>query len=216
MISLKKAKTIVKAFSEDLPVEEDWFRERLSACDTCEWNSANKSDNTILTKTKEATICKNTSVCTACGCCIAQKASVKSETCGMQDKGLEPKWRAIEVEGSVDSRIKVENKTEGHSEFFAEKTGAFVTAIESSEVSVPFHFIVDGGKKFNIRTLTNTCSCTSSGVEEVSQGNYEVKMAVSTRSLKVGEPSTKIVKAKYTIGDEKEKEILFKLRITKK
>jgi hypothetical protein len=216
MINLKKAKTIVKAFSEDLPVEEEWYRKRLTDCDTCEWNSKNKEVNTLLTKTKESTICKGTSVCTACGCCIAQKASVKSEVCGMKEKGLVPKWGAIEIEGKVDSRITVENKTEGYDRFFVDGTGAFVLEISSKEVSVPFKFRVDGGEMFNIRTLTNTCSCTSSGVNEIAQGNYDVYMTVSTNSLQVGVPSTKIVKAKYTIGREKEKDLLFKLEITKK
>lgn len=216
MINLKKAKTIVKAFSEDLPVEEEWYRERLTACDTCEWNSKNKDVNSLLTKTKESTICKGTSVCTACGCCIAQKASVKSEVCGMKEKGLEPKWGAIEVEGKVDSRIKVENKTVGSDEFFVDGAGAFVLETSSKEVSVPFKFRVDGGELFNIRTLTNTCSCTSSGVEETTQGNYYVYMNISTNSLQIGVPSTKIVKAKYTIGKEKEKDLIFKLKITKK
>ena len=216
MINLKKARTIVKAFSEDLPVDQEWYRKRLTDCDTCEWNSKNKEDNSVLTKTKEVTICKGTSVCTACGCCIAQKASVKSETCGMKDKGLEPKWNAIEVEGKADPRIKVENKTEGHDKFFVDGTGAFVVEISSDEITVPFHFGVNGGKKFNIRRLKNTCGCTSSSVDEIEQGNYDVKMSVSTRSFKVGEQTTKTVRATCSIGDEKEKDILFKLRITKR
>lgn len=214
-MNLKKAKTIVKAFSEDLPVEQEWYRDRLAECDTCEYNSKNIENNSILTKTKENTICRGTSVCDACGCCIAQKASVKSEVCGMAEKGLTPKWEALEIENTVDKNIVVENLTEGSDKFYVDDTGMYVVELSTPELTAPFSFIVDGGKGLNIRTLVNTCSCTSSGVNELSQGRYEVHMTVSTKNFTKGQPTNKTVVAKYTIGKGKEKDLRFKFKITK-
>jgi hypothetical protein len=97
---INKAKTIIKAFTNDLPIGEAWYEKRLEICSTCELNSHNKEDGDLsfTEKIMTGSLCKEKGQCTACGCCIAEKTSVKSMNCGLAEVGKVPKWKAIEVE----------------------------------------------------------------------------------------------------------------------
>jgi hypothetical protein len=106
---INKAKTIIKAFTNDLPIGEDWYEKRLAICSTCELNSHNKEDGDLsfTERIMTGSLCKEKGQCTACGCCIAEKTSVKSMNCGLAEIGKTPKWKAIEV-GSRKGNLVLE------------------------------------------------------------------------------------------------------------
>jgi len=109
---LEKAKTIVKAFAESLPKDQDWYQKRVEICSTCPLNSANISEENLtfmqkVEKKTKANICDDGNFCTACGCCILRKCSVKTETCGAKEVGENPKWLPIEIESPSNGSIEV-------------------------------------------------------------------------------------------------------------
>lgn len=91
-----KAKTIINAFTEALPVGEPWYEQRKSICDSCEYNSKNSEANSLKDVAQDL-LHGGVPFCRACLCFIDRKCSRKEETCGLIEKNLEPKWKALAV-----------------------------------------------------------------------------------------------------------------------
>jgi hypothetical protein len=109
---LEKAKTIAKAFIDALPTEQEWYKKRVETCESCLLNSANiaEEDLTFMQKVEKkakAKVCDDGNFCTACGCCILRKCSVKTETCGATEVGQTPKWLPIEVESAQNISMEL-------------------------------------------------------------------------------------------------------------
>ena len=218
----KKIKNIFKAFTEKLPVEEKWYKDRLSICESCPFNSSNVEKTSFETKTISKTVCGGKSVCTACGCCTERKAAIKAETCGLVEKPEwgQPRWDAIEIEGSKrDSNIIVEcMKQEDHRYVYApsEKQDSFEVSFASSEnvVNIPFK-ISRTGKSFKVKQVSASCGCTASKTTENEDGTVDVKFSISLKKFDPGKTSVKTAKVVYLVGGREEKEIYFKFKITK-
>lgn len=90
---------------DDLP---KWVEERRKVCDTCTFNSKNRSD---LTLTEKAWVLANhgKDTCLACKCMISAKTKIDYAVCGLNSVGLEPKWNAIEDKTMILANLKIEN-----------------------------------------------------------------------------------------------------------
>ena len=74
--------------------KESWAIARVSICNLCEYNSKNTKP-----KTKAEKVYRLLNLydpfCLACGCGIKYKTSEPSSDCGLEEIGLEPKWKSI-------------------------------------------------------------------------------------------------------------------------
>lgn len=73
-------------------MNEVWYRERMSICKECPFNSRNVSKKGIWYRFWDVLNFKEP-FCVICGCEIAAKASVKEQKCSLKD---DPKWVSIE------------------------------------------------------------------------------------------------------------------------
>ncbi len=99
-----------------MPTQENWYQTRLEICTGCEYNSENipqeKKTEAHLMRDKLSGIeCQGKRHCTACGCCINQKASIKTSVCGLTELNLEPKWFALEIDNDDKQYYSVTNLT---------------------------------------------------------------------------------------------------------
>lgn len=218
----KKINHIIKAFTEKLPVEEKWYQDRLEICKTCPLNSENSEKLSFEDKTITKTVCGGKPICTVCKCCIDRKASIKAESCGLIEKPElgEPKWDALEIEGSSkDSNIIVEClKEQGH-KFTYDSSGKqdfFEVEFESSEVitEIPFR-ISRTGRNFEVSEVTASCGCTTNDAVKNEDGTVDVKFSISLKRFETGRTSIKTAKVVYIVGGRTSKEIFFKFKITK-
>ena len=191
-MSLKKVKTIAKAFINPLPVGEDWYEKRLEICNGCEYNSANIDPEKLSFGSKlkiQSGFCDNGNHCTACGCCIERKCSSRVSECGLVELKMEPKWKAIEVES--DS-----------SNFFIEYQGTDAI-LSTSNVNDREEFLFDFGQssanvlktEFKIRNKNPfevikyevSCGCTHPEViERESDNSYRILVNLSTLNFREG------------------------------
>jgi hypothetical protein len=111
--SIKDLRTIVKAKFSDKSGLGSWYTDRLEICNLCPLNHKNKVEaGEELTAREKIFVTANLGkpTCTACGCEIAAKASVKEAECGLAERGEEPLWTAI-VDPEVDAvQAKIFNK----------------------------------------------------------------------------------------------------------
>lgn len=111
--SIKDLRTIVKAKFSDKSKLGGWYTDRLEICNMCPRNHKNKvAAGEELTAREKIFVTANLGkpTCTACGCEIAAKASVKEEECGLVKEGEEPLWTAI-IEPEVDAaQAKIYNR----------------------------------------------------------------------------------------------------------
>lgn len=189
-MEMKKVKTIAKAFLSDLPVEEVWYQERLSICNTCDKNTKNMSEEELsfVDKLKIKTgICvgEDNSHCTACGCCIFQKCATKTESCGMKEIGKTPKWNALEIE-DVDGRLAFEalHNTGKISKNGSEVLFDFGT---SSEKVLKASFVIKSERQISFSKYSVSCGCTHpSTIEQPTNKSIKSNVDISTLGFRVG------------------------------
>ena len=215
-MDLKKAKTIYKAFTEDLPVNEEWYQKRLEICNTCDKNSLNvpKEDLTFVDKLKEKTgmcVGENNSHCTACGCCIFQKCSQKTEVCGLKEIGKTPKWFALEVEDISGVVIKTNSKDIKVSVGGKEVLFDFGTSTEktlSDEITVV-------GTNIAFIKHTVSCGCTHlDNVEQVDKNTLKLNVKISTLGFRPG-LNEKTLTIYYFDKNSNEKSFTIRFRVIK-
>lgn len=186
--SFKKAKTILQAYTEELPVNEKWFQERVKICEGCELNSDNvpEEKRDIAYKLKAATVgnglCSKKRWCTACGCCIDEKASRKEVACGLADIGQAPKWPKLSFESKSDSRINLIVSEESGDKYSAEEVfgDIYLNFGEISKDVVDFRFRVFHPKSYAFVTTRVSCGCTVAEVQTIDENHIEVSGRVST------------------------------------
>lgn len=204
-MNLKKAKTIVKAFLEELPTEEKWYQDRLEICNSCEYNTRNilASELKLTDKIKISTgVCDNNNHCTACGCCIERKCSVKQEVCGKTVIGLEPNWVALEVESIVDKGVSAENITPNIGDLTIEG-GDFIYDIHpTSDSKVSFSIQLKRKGGLDIKNYNAGCSCTVGNIETIDKDTCRMDIDISTLKFKENQLTEKTLYVTYNLPNK--------------
>jgi hypothetical protein len=211
----QKIKNIAKAYTNSLPVDEGWYISRLSKCVDCEFNSNKVEYNslTAMQKVQKTTnVCSSNGFCTICSCCVDRKASVKSEVCALVKNGKDPRWDAIEVEGLTG--FAVENITKNYKLGFEE--GIYqIDFGKREDVVLEFSFkIITNNSKYSYSHVNTSCSCTSSNVESMEDGNKVFDMKLSTKGFPKG-LTTRTASALYKDGAGREYNVPFVIRVEK-
>ncbi len=187
---IKKLKTIQKAFSEPLPLEEKWYQDRLEECTKCSYNTDNTPVESMssITRLRLASPigCPSVRFCTACSCCIDQKCAVKTEVCGMKQVGLKPKWSAIEVFSPLDSALSIINMTPEIGDTKSDSKGFTYNFKPSSEATIKFQFRISRTPTFDFTKTTAPCTCTVSDPKVIDKNTVEFSVKLSTVDFKVG------------------------------
>lgn len=203
-MGLDKVKTIAKAFLSELPVDEKWYQDRLSACEVCEYNTKNieKSKLKITDRIKIAThVCDNENHCTACGCCIERKCSVKSENCGKLSIGLDPNWLALEVPSFVDKKISIINETPDIGKVYV-NSGFFVYdvgKVNTQKVSFVFRIHKEDG--IDVKNYNTPCSCSVAEMKIIDKKTVEFKLEISTKTFESNVETTRNMTITYNLND---------------
>lgn len=170
---IKKAGQIAKAFTSDAP-DTEWYTKRNAICDSCEWNSLNKSreDLSFSHKLVLDTVCGK--VCTACGCCTEEKTKIPDAICGLIEIGQTPKWGAVTAK-SVAKGVSVEllnpdmHIVEGRHEFEVQLT---------TELDLVKADLIFSGRE--LISAVGSCSCMTTFVEQLEDNKYKVNVDIST------------------------------------
>jgi hypothetical protein len=204
-MNLKKAKTIVKAFLDELPVDEKWYQDRIETCNGCEYNTKNitREDLKLTDKLKISTgVCDNNNHCTACGCCIERKCSVKSETCGKVSIGLSPNWLALEVESELDKSISVINATPEIGTL-SNGEGEFIyTVSPTASNKISFSLQIKRSNGLNIKSYNAGCSCTVGEIQVIDKETSQLNIDISTLKFKEGEITNKTLYVTYLLDNK--------------
>jgi hypothetical protein len=202
---LKKRKEqlsqIIEAFSqEELPVGEKWYQERLAICTACPHNSDNvaKENKTFVQNIRESIItCPQVRYCTACSCCIDQKASIKRAECGAVELGLEAKWKALEVFANDNSNVSVTQAGDRPLTIRTNGSTFFLDLGKTSEPVVDFSFVLFVPTKYEFVTSKVTCGCTVAEVEKIDEARTQFNMRISTVQFNPGGITTRTFYAEY-------------------
>jgi hypothetical protein len=192
-MSLKKAKTIAKAFLEPLPEGQDWYEKRLEICKTCPSNSANRTEPTLaeklnITNLIKKGVCDEGNHCMACGCCIERKCATKSEVCGLAEIGEDPKWVALEVPSTINKGISLINLTPEIGEVKTEKASFSYTSNNVEENKLDIKFIIKkDSSTFTIKNYRPSCSCMSvNTMRRLETNSFEFDISISTVGFREG------------------------------
>lgn len=215
-MNIKKAGKIIKAYIDELPEGEDWYEDRMKECRSCEYNTKNMDPSEVDLKHKvklKTGVCSLEGVCTACGCCVDLKSSVKSETCGLKEIGKTPKWIATEYENDDDKNLKVENMFPKDVSMVY-SGGKYLSTVYTDKNKVSFKIKIHRKGGFNYLDSKSSCSCTDSQSEKIDDNNFMYNVDISTTSFKKG-LNNRSTSIRYYVG-KKVKEIQFKFQINKK
>lgn len=182
-----KLKTIVQAFTTENPVNEKWYQDRMKICAGCEYNSDNIKDtkegfvDKVKAEAKDK-ICGGKPHCTACGCCIDKKAGEDTETCGLKEIGLEPKWYAFRLETSDSKDLNVINESPEIGQIDLDITGSFFkfNIGETSLNTVPINLILERTKGLTITKLKAACGCTAVKGDVLNNTQTRISLKLST------------------------------------
>jgi len=169
---MNKIKNIIEGFSGELPSEEEWYKNRMSLCNNCEFNSANGAPLSIACATIKKVACPSAEkgTCNQCCCCVEQKAKVKAEAC---PKG---KWTALSVSSND---FEIELKTPGT---LTKSNGQFVVdmgMISGKNLPILFTTKSTSGNLYYERASAG-CSCTTNIPKEIQKGRvYEHSANIS-------------------------------------
>jgi hypothetical protein len=202
---LKKRKEqlsqIIEAFTQDeLPVGEKWYQDRLAICTACPHNSDNveKENKTFVQNIRENIItCPQIRYCTACSCCIDQKASIKRAECGIVELGMEPKWRALEVFSDDNSNVSITQAGDHPITIRTNGSTFFLDLGQTSNPVVDFSFILFVPTKHKFITSKVTCGCTVAEVEKIDEARIKFNMRISTVQFTPGGVTTRTFYAEY-------------------
>lgn len=177
---LKKAVDIKDAWTNEVPVNEDFYKERLNKCFSCEHNTLNGGRGNLLTSTLTKTIDNGLGVCSLCSCPVYRKAAVKRQECPDNPK----RWTSIntEIRPELKGTIK---------EMFDVIPLQNVVKVEKRENRPIYDLICEDTKdtlyfEFKVKTLFNGkvndfrehCPCTKGFIEKIGDNEYVVKVSV--------------------------------------
>lgn len=212
---IEKAKTIIKAFTSDLPVGEAWYEERVGICLDCDYNTINKEESELSFTEKIMTknLCKTAGQCSACGCCIAEKASVRTESCGLKEINLTPKWRALDIP-SYKGDIHLETSSIGvlidsDSTGFIYDFGIVNTIVAKTEIKLKFD------KKSEFKSHKVSCGCVFGIAKNLNDNVIVANVEISTLGFREG-INEKTLYINYKQKGKDIDQIAIKFRIIKK
>lgn len=200
----EQASHIKEGWTNNISLDEPWVQERMKHCLPCEYNSANKEKN-LLNNFLDSTVGPR---CTACGCPIEKKLTVKRATCGLKDLGQEPKWFPLVVEGIITLRGTSIEAVDGFDYILSQDkdlAGKQVYQLNfglQSKPVVDFEFVVFVPIKYSLVSLIAECSCTSLNHKTLGDGRYQISGKVSTLNFNTGRPTTRQVTLRFDKGFE--------------
>jgi len=211
---VSKAKSIIKANLEPLPVDEVWYQSRIAICETCPLNSKGIPDEKLKFSRRlvRDTVCLGGPLCDGCGCCIDRKASMKESVCGMVELPVDdprrtpPKWGAIKSTSEVDSKLTIENlDPENITLQLAENRFVFnADKVTKPVVNFKFRLTRPGGLK--VINFKIGCGCTVAEQEVIDENTIEFSINISTSRFTKGVSILKTVTINYSEGDNSNKE----------
>ena len=173
---MNKIKNIIEGFSGDLPTEEDWYKKRISLCNSCEFNSANGAPLSVACAGIKKLACPSADKgsCNQCCCCVEQKCKVKSEAC---PKG---KWTALTAKGGD---FEVELVSPGK---LTKSNGGFIVDVGMINGNNLPIILRTKSLKTNLfyDRVDVGCGCTTTSPKEIQRGReYEHKVNISLSSF---------------------------------
>lgn len=214
----KKAAALGRAYTDyrenGLPEGEEYYKERMEICSTCEWNSKFQEEKPkgFIEKGMDLLRSKLPSEyhCTACGCDLGLKCAGKDNTCGLVEKGLEPKWTPIETPvGSIPGMFII--KTQGQDyNLRTEVSNPIITIKDADPKLLEFTFGLIKPERYKYTNSRVSCGCTVPAFQ-TSEDNKsgEVKVRISTLNFKPGQQTRKSITMEFERNDGK----LFEFRI---
>lgn len=212
-----KINNIIEGFTNDLPVNEKWYQERIGKCNGCEFNSLNGAKLSIACNTLKMIGCPSSEKgsCNQCCCCVEEKASVKAESC---PKGF---WKAM---STASDKFKVELLSKGSLKY-QEPTR------EANGNLIGGDFVIDLGivtgerltVEFDTNSISRTyfyasskagCSCTTSLPQEVLKGRV-YRHSVSINLSSYGQ-QTKNLELNFTGQGNSKETVLIKIKFNRK
>lgn len=214
-MSLKKIKTIANAFISPLPTGEDWYEARVEACNGCEMNTKNIEESSLAFTDKlkiKSGLCDEGNHCTACGCCILRKCSVKSEVCGMSTLKRTPKWFPIAVEGLDNITLEVVGD---NVKVTATPKEFLVDFGSSSDAVLKTSFILGSESSIKFDKYSVSCGCTHpEKITQLDQNKIELQVTVSTLGFRPG-LNEKLLTVEYKNNRGKFKSAVIRFRVIK-
>lgn len=192
---------IYEAFTQDsLPVNESWYQERLAACSACSYNSDNipKENKSFVQNIRENVVkCPQVRYCTACHCCIDQKASIKRAECGLVEIDKEPKWKALEVFAADNTNVALIHA--GKRNYIIRNNGSvfFIDLGASEEPVIDFSFVLFVPMQHEFITARATCGCTVSEHEKIDEARIKFNIRLSTVNFMPGGVTSRTFYADY-------------------
>lgn len=178
---MSKIKNIVKAYTSSLPEEQDWYKERMSICSACKWNSKNADPKNMSFTSKGISALTGQDTCGACGCVVNRKAAVKAEICGLHlIDGESPKWLPLEAVSSEGVKVEVDD-----SNIVVSSTKDVITINLGSTSETIVEFTASFYSKLYFNNVSVTCGCTvPEAVKE--EGKTTLKVKLTTVKFKEG------------------------------
>lgn len=179
----------MKAFTEELPVNEKWYQDRIAICDACELNTKNMDKASLSAADKlKLTIhfCPEGDHCTACGCCTHEKSSQKGEECGMAEINWPPKWPALEVESKLDRRISAENLSPEAGVLRVGEKHIVYDLGETSQERIDFSILIKRKGGLDVQSAVAGCRCAVANTEIIDKNSAKFQLTISTKDFKKG------------------------------
>lgn len=224
-----KWKTILDAFRNELPIDEEWFQDRLDQCNSCEFNSKNTPEEklSVEDKVKIGTgVCDNKEHCTLCGCCVYRKASQKVESCALSDKsysdkallkkgfnpattnaeekGLISKWNSIAVETRANKELNISSESKSVEKIYLDASGKVynVQLKETSEDLITFTLRVEMKGGLKISSVKPGCSCTVPVQKVIDSNTIDLEVKLSTKGFSKNAQFSRNITINYYINDK--------------
>ena len=194
---MSKINNIIEGFTNELPINEDWWQKRMKICGRCEFNSLNGAELSMMCKTAKAIGCpsKEKGSCSKCCCCLEQKTAVKSEECPIG------KWKAMEI---VSNQFKVTLKSAGEVKNQDKGIVIDVGSISESYLNLTFE-TTSVSKNLVYEGAKAGCSCTTTLPKELKKGrSYEHSVNISISSFGAQNKKLEL----YFVGANRDKHIL--------
>lgn len=217
----KKIRNIADAFSNPLPLEEGWYKERLEQCGPCEFNSENvkqEDKSWIHTIRDVANPCPEKRHCTVCGCCIDRKAAVPAESCGLKGSlkhtqaGYKPKWDTLVVKDNVNNEIYA-IKPEGQNYKLRREGNTFVLDLGTTkENKLSFKFEIATPEDHMLKNFVAGCGCTFVQVESLGKGKFIFPIELSTKTFIKNTVNSKFISI-YFLENNVQKTVNIKINV---
>lgn len=204
---MTKISNIAKGFLGSTP-DEDWYFDRKSKCDPCEFNVINIEDlelemdklelSLVQKSTRRVAKKTNQGMCNLCGCFTDKKIKVAGEKCPNNP----PKWDSVSTQVSKNKSLTY-TLISPYNATTSMANGIYTIFTEyDQEKSLDFEFQIKGNPRFQVLSVKAGCQCTVSEVEK-GTGQAKIKLKISTVSF-TGSLTSKSVDVSYRVGNRRQ------------